>query len=347
MENKIIEAEFKEVTEDISLERLASEINIITEQANKTLLNAAIEIGKRFAAAKLEVEHGKFAQWCADNTDYSQRMAENYIKIYNDYGKNQMTLWGDLRNSHSISGLGVSKLLLLSAIPPDEREEFVEENNITDNTTVQELKKLLSQKEADEKIKTDEIERLKEAIEKKQEEIDSTNRTNKEYSDRISELNKHIEELENSEPAAADNSDMTRMIEEAREEERSALQKEIDKFKDKAKKSKEKQEKLQLDIDRLTKEKQEAQEREAEKQKRLNEAEAERAELKRTIEKMKSEAAKGRDDAAVRLNIKFEAAQEAVGGVMEALADIEDTAKHDKFKSAIVNTIEKILKESD
>ena len=90
-----------------------------------------------------------------------------------------------------------------------------------------------------------------------------------------------------------------------------------------------------------------AQEREAEKQKRLNEAEAERAELKRTIEKMKSEAAKGRDDAAVRLNIKFEAAQEAVGGVMEALADIEDTAKHDKFKSAIVNTIEKILKESD
>ena len=62
---------------------------------------------------------------------------------------------------------------------------------------------------------------------------------------------------------------------------------------------------------------------------------------------MKSEAAKGRDDAAVRLNIKFEAAQEAVGGAMEALADIEDTAKHDKFKNAIVSTIEKILKESD
>lgn len=73
-------------------------------------------------------------------------MAENYIKAYKEYGKDQQSLFGDLTKSKLIGNLGITKLIELTAIPADEREQFVEENNITEETTVKQLHKLIQKR---------------------------------------------------------------------------------------------------------------------------------------------------------------------------------------------------------
>lgn len=147
MENKneIIEAEYREI-ESCDLPTITAEIKYISKSMNNMLLQCLIEIGKRFAKAKTLVQYGKWGEYCEKYTGYKQAMAENYIKIYKEYGADQQRLFGNFENSESIKNLGVTKLIELTAIPADEREQFVEENNITEETTVKQLHKLIQEK---------------------------------------------------------------------------------------------------------------------------------------------------------------------------------------------------------
>ena len=151
-ENKIIEAEYREVSNangECELNRITTEIRYITEQLNRTLLTGIIEIGKRFERAKSLVKHGEWGNYVEAATGYSQSMAENYIKIYKEYGLEQQSIFGDLSKSQSLGNLGVTKLLELTAVPADEREEFVEKNNVTEDTTVKELQELIRRQKAE------------------------------------------------------------------------------------------------------------------------------------------------------------------------------------------------------
>ena len=67
---------------------LVSEINLITEQTKQALLTGTIEIGKRLTEAKCLVRHGEWGNWLAERVNYSQRSANNFMKIYQEYGRN-------------------------------------------------------------------------------------------------------------------------------------------------------------------------------------------------------------------------------------------------------------------
>lgn len=107
-------------------ELLASEINLITAQTKHLVLINSIEIGKRLCEAKQLVKHGTWGAWLKEKVDYSQRTANNFMKIYKEYGEQ---LQSD-SNSNALANLSYSQALALIELPSDRREQFVSSRNV-------------------------------------------------------------------------------------------------------------------------------------------------------------------------------------------------------------------------
>ena len=343
MENKneIIEAEYREI-DSCTLPEITAEIKYITESMNRTLLIGIIEIGQRFEIAKTLVEHGKWGEYCEKYTGYSQSMAENYIKAYKEYGADQQNLFGDFTKSKLIGNLGITKLIELTAIPADEREHFVEENNITEETTVKQLHKLIQEKtdalaqsaakqaEAERKLKA-EIEKNKQAAEEKQSMIDRLQ----------AEL-----DIRNAEPATVPQDELEKMMQEADEKAKKSLQAEIDRLKTEKKKAEQAAEKAEQ---AAKKSKQKAKNAEQQYKKlqddvssekeKVDAAEKENEELKKTIEKLQKESLLGSNEKMVKLQMCFEQAQNSIIAVKTALAAVEGSEKYDKLFEAVKETL--------
>ena len=329
MENKneIIEAEYREI-ESCDLPTITAEIKYISKSMNNMLLQCLIEIGKRFAKAKTLVQYGKWGEYCEKYTGYKQAMAENYIKIYKEYGADQQSLFGNFENSESIKNLGVTKLIELTAIPADEREHFVEENNITEETTVKQLHKLIQEK-------TDALDRAekKQAVAEKklEEQIKQSEQAAKDKQLMIERLQAELD-IRNAEPATVPQDELEKMMQEADENAKKSLQKEIDRLTEEkekavqaAEKSKEKYKKLKDEVS-------------AEKEK-VDAAEKENAELKQTIEKLQKESLLGSNEKMVKLQMCFEQAQNSIIAVKTALAAVEGSEKYEKLFAAVKETL--------
>ena len=123
--------------------QLASEINLITEQTKQMVLMNFIELGKRLTEAKAMVKHGEWGNWLKERVNYSQRTANNMMKLYAEYGAS-----GIASKSQSIANLSVTQAVALLEIPAEEREKFAEQNNAED-MTIRELKEELAKKKAE------------------------------------------------------------------------------------------------------------------------------------------------------------------------------------------------------
>ncbi|GAB6169676.1 hypothetical protein JCM1393_21360 [Clostridium carnis] len=176
-------------------EVIALEINSIKEQTRTIVLYNSIEIGRRLVEAKEIVGHGEWSSWLEKSVDYSQRTANNLMKIFNEYGSSQISLLGDNLNSQTYANLSYSQALALIGLPEEEREEFVKENKIEDMST-RELQAAIKEKQKLQeqlKAKEEEVNKNKEKLKKYQEE-------NKKIKSKIEEVNfKKQEELVNRE----------------------------------------------------------------------------------------------------------------------------------------------------
>jgi len=132
-----------------NLSRLATEINIIKEQTRKIVLSASVEIGRRLKEAKSMVEYGTWGEWLDNNVCYSQSTANNLVKIYDEYGTEQVNFLGDT-DSQALGNLTYTQAVLLLGIPADEREDFVEGNDI-DGMSTRELQETIKAKNTAEK----------------------------------------------------------------------------------------------------------------------------------------------------------------------------------------------------
>ena len=343
MENKneIIEAEYREI-DSCTLPEITAEIKYITESMNRTLLIGIIEIGKRFEIAKTLVDHGKWGEDCEKYTGYSQSMAENYIKAYKEYGKDQQSLFGDLTKSKLIGNLGITKLIELTAIPADEREQFVEENNITEETTVKQLHKLI-QKKTD-ALATAEKKQA-EAEEKLKEQIKQSEQAAEDKRLMIERLQAELD-IRNAEPATVPQDELEKMMQEADEKAKKSLQAEIDRLKTEKKKAEQAAEKAEQ---AAKKSKQKAKNAEQQYKKlqddvssekeKVDAAEKENEELKKTIEKLQKESLLGSNEKMVKLQMCFEQAQNSIIAVKTALAAVEGSEKYDKLFAAVKETL--------
>ena len=87
---------------------------------------AILTIGRCLIEAKDLLSHGEWLPWLNERVEFSERTARNFMRLAREW-----------TNRQALADLGASKALTLLALPPEEREQFMEENNVIDMTTRQ------------------------------------------------------------------------------------------------------------------------------------------------------------------------------------------------------------------
>lgn len=94
-----------------------------------------VDIGLRLIEAKTMLSHGEWLPWLKENVCFSEATAQRYMKVAAEFP-----------NPALVRDLGVRKALALLELPPSERENFAEENNVVDMTS-RELEKAIRERD--------------------------------------------------------------------------------------------------------------------------------------------------------------------------------------------------------
>ena len=128
-------------------ELIGSEIRMYVDAGRRVTLLCGIEIGRRLVEAKELLAHGEWLPWLERETSFSDRSAQRYMKVFEEYGASQLGLFGPETNATTLSDLPISKALLLLSVPESEREEFAAEVK-ADEISTRELEKVIAEKKA-------------------------------------------------------------------------------------------------------------------------------------------------------------------------------------------------------
>ena len=157
-----------------TVETVTLEIRTLQRQAQQVVLGYAIEIGRRLEEVKAMLPHGQWGDYLKHEVEYSQSTAQNFMRIFREYGASQQSLFGGVANSQALGNLTYTKALQLLAIPDaEDRERFAIENDV-EHMSVRELNEALKARdEAEEKAAAaqDEAGRLEKRVLHLQEEI--------------------------------------------------------------------------------------------------------------------------------------------------------------------------------
>ncbi len=192
MENvNIVNAEYREIEElnEKSIEELTKKTNALYQQMQ--LIGAmgiqiAAEAGRCLTVIKERVGHGNWGDWCKQNLQFSERKAQNMMKLSAEMREKNSIF----ANPQTFADIEISKIYeLLSA--PEEVQKAMIENPETEDMNVREFK--------------DEIRRLKEelAAERAKEKINESEEELAQAKKRIEELTKELN-LHSSEKSEAE-----------------------------------------------------------------------------------------------------------------------------------------------
>lgn len=207
-------------------EVIAAEINSIKEQTRKVVLYNSIEIGRKLVEAKELVPHGEWGNWLEEAVDYSKSTANNLMKIFEEYGSDQITLLDDNLKNQAFGNLNYSQAVLLLGLPSEDREKFVEDNKV-DEMSTRELKKAIADLKKANKEKDNALKERDEAIERLNA-LEESNRIleetfnegaeeRKALEEKVKKLEKEIEEVNISKPVETVNVDWEEITAEVQE----------------------------------------------------------------------------------------------------------------------------------
>lgn len=120
-----------------TVDTVTLEINTLHRQAQQMMLGYVIEIGKRLVEVKEMLPYGSWGAYLAERTPYSQSTANNFMKIFQEYGDENLSLFEKGTKSQTFGKLSYTQALALLALPANEREEFAQENNVEDMSSRQ------------------------------------------------------------------------------------------------------------------------------------------------------------------------------------------------------------------
>ena len=110
---------------DVSLTHVQPrDIGTITQEILDCKVRAGesiLQIGRCLIEAKELLEHGEWLPWLNERVEFSERTARNFMRLAREW-----------TNRQTLADLGASKALMLLALPPEEREQFMEGNNVID-----------------------------------------------------------------------------------------------------------------------------------------------------------------------------------------------------------------------
>lgn len=170
---------------------IGAEIRGLTQQAKSMTLWFGIEIGRRLTEAKALLEHGQWLPYLKEQTEFSQPSASRLMRLYDEYGAKQTSLFGAELNYSTLNNLSISNALRLLAVPEDEREEFALEHDV-EHMSARELDELIKQRDEAEK-------RAARAEEQVQQAADGAAKADEQYQKAKQELHLLREKLENAE----------------------------------------------------------------------------------------------------------------------------------------------------
>ena len=84
---------------------ITMEIKTLHRQAQQVVLGYAIEIGRRLREAKEQLPHGRWGDWLKTEVEFSQSTANNFMRIFDEYGANQFSLFGMEAKSQALGNL--------------------------------------------------------------------------------------------------------------------------------------------------------------------------------------------------------------------------------------------------
>lgn len=177
----------------------------------------AIEIGRLLFEAKSMVEPGGWMQYVADELPFSQSWANNYMKLYKEYGGEQLSIFG---NSQATAKLSPTQALDLLALPAQEREEFLETHDV-ENMSTRELKQAIrerdeaiqSQKETEEDLlaaetrandHADRADKAEAEVERLRSELAQAEDAGTAAAEKVEKLNKQLAKAKEAKKAAED-----------------------------------------------------------------------------------------------------------------------------------------------
>lgn len=174
---------------------IGAEIRGLTQQAKTMTLWFGIEIGRRLTEAKEMLEHGQWLAYLKEQTEFSQPSASRLMRLYDEYGAKQTSLFGAELNYSTLNNLSISNALRLLAVPEDEREEFALEHDV-EHMSARELDELIKQRDEAEQ-------RAAKAEEQVQQAADGAARADEQYQKAKQELHLLREKLGNAEAQKA------------------------------------------------------------------------------------------------------------------------------------------------
>lgn len=174
---------------------IGAEIRGLTQQAKTMTLWFGIEIGRRLTEAKAMLEHGQWLPYLKKQTEFSQPSASRLMRLYDEYGAKQTSLFGAELNYSTLNNLSISNALRLLAVPEDEREEFAAEHDV-EHMSARELDELIKQRDEAEQ-------RAARAEEQVQQAADGAAKADEQYQKAKQELHLLREKLGNAEAQKA------------------------------------------------------------------------------------------------------------------------------------------------
>lgn len=257
MENEIIK------TTENTAERAALLDSRINANA-KIIAESFVTIGRDFKAMrdeKLYIELGceSFEDYCDKKTPIKQRQAYNFIKCYEKYGE----------RLDELSGIGITKLTLMSALDDEDREELIQSGD-AENLSTRELEKRIKELQSQNEqltLELGEMSKEESKLEKMQNEIEKLQAELAAQKDIQAQKDEHIKALESKPVEVA--------VEKPSKEEIAKIEKAAA---DKAKKAAKKQYEKEI-----------AELREKNDEMRITAVNAAREESKAEIERLKSE----------------------------------------------------------
>ncbi len=109
------------VVQNIELEKIEKEIVALKNQTAENI----ILMGQKFIEAKKLIPHGGWGDWLESKVGFSQRTANQFMRIAQEYGS----------NSQAISNLEATKIYLLMELPVEDREDFISQNDLKGMST--------------------------------------------------------------------------------------------------------------------------------------------------------------------------------------------------------------------
>lgn len=103
--------------EIVTLDQRADRIRKLAADVTRGI----IEIGNELIAAKAEIGHGNFTEWLKENFDWTDRTAQNFMRVAERFGKNE-----------NVFGFKPSTLIQMLALPVGSEDEFIAANEAAD-----------------------------------------------------------------------------------------------------------------------------------------------------------------------------------------------------------------------